>query len=181
MEDMLDKSLQGVVSIDTELASGTGFFTGASCLIVTNWHVVSEASQITIRTHSGIKRPAEIIAHSKAKDLALLRAPVRSCTTLTLQNTSPHLAEEVFVIGDPLGFSGSVSRGIVSRVGDYKGVHVLQLDASMNPGNSGGPVVNHHGEVVGVSTFSVTAEEGVGLNFATAASEVSNTFRYLLK
>jgi hypothetical protein len=179
LEDMVEQSMDGIVTVETDRGSGTGFFVGQRCSIVTNRHVVESASRISIITHSGLKKRAHVLARPHGKDLVLLRADVSGCAALTLADSRPRLAETVIAIGNPLDFRETVTSGIVSQIGVDSGVRVIQTDAAINHGNSGGPLLNRQGRVVGVNTFVIRGAQGI--SFAISADEVRDAFAAYLK
>lgn len=138
-------------------------------LIVTNWHVVANSKSVSIRTlnHENYL-VTNIVAYSVEGDLALLQtnAAAERYRSLEVANAFPEVGERVLVVGNPFGlFEGSLSDGIISSLRDFPHVgRVLQITAPVSPGNSGGPVVNMSGEVVGVVTFGL--KQGQNLNFA---------------
>jgi serine protease Do len=85
------------------------------------------------------------------------------------------IGQDVYAIGNPLGLTGTVTKGIVSAIRSASGRSYIQLDATINPGNSGGPLLDTDGAVIGVTTFKIRGIEG--LNFAIAAHEIKNTFQ----
>jgi S1-C subfamily serine protease len=171
LEGVLERTIQGVVAISTDDGFGTGFFV-QGCNIVTNFHVIDGATRIDVVTHDGARRRAVVVRHNAQKDLALLRVAVSQCVALPLEGNRAHLGEDVFAIGNPLGFSETVSRGIVSAVRHLGHANVIQVDAAVNPGNSGGPLINRQGRVLGVTTYQMADAENI--NFAIAISEVQN-------
>lgn len=163
------------------VSQGSGFFISADGHLVTNWHVVENAQTITIRLPSGIMLAAEKpIAVECAADLALFKASIRGfevpyLSLASIENTK--IGDDVFAVGNPLlSQSGSLteatlSDGIISGIREMgSGVTAIQTTAPVSPGNSGGPLLNDLGEVVGVITFGLT--EGQNLNFAVAALNV---------
>ena len=171
LEGVLERSIQGVVAISTDDGFGTGFFV-RGCDIVTNFHVIDGASRIEVVTHDGTRRNAVVVKHNAQKDLALLRMAVSQCVALPFEGSRVHLGEDVFAIGNPLGFSETVSRGIVSAVRNDGKANVIQIDAAVNPGNSGGPLINREGHVLGITTYKMAEAENI--NFAIAISEIQN-------
>jgi S1-C subfamily serine protease len=174
---VLERTLDGVLAIETDTgAEGSGFFVTPGCLVVTNAHVVEGSETIVLKTSSKRLFTAQVLAKDSGRDLALLRSNARVCTPLPLDNSNgPAVGQEVYAIGNPLGFSGTVTRGIVSALRqDSGGIQYVQLDATINPGNSGGPLISRTGTVLGVNTFKVRGFEG--LNFAVAAKEIKNAF-----
>ena len=109
------------------------------------------------------------------RDLAILTTNAPECFALELENTNAGIGTEVFAIGNPLGLEGTVTKGIVSATRTISsGIKYIQIDAGLNPGNSGGPLVNQRGRVLGVNTFKLKGYEG--LNFAVASDEVRAAF-----
>jgi serine protease Do len=124
----------------------------------------------------------KVLSQDADRDLALLSTNARSCTFLPLGDSkNAAIGNEIYAIGNPLGLSGTVTRGIISGLRSRSsGVSYIQIDASINPGNSGGPLLNQTGHVVGVTTFKVSGFEG--LNFAVASNEIGNAFgRFLAR
>lgn len=166
------------VAIETDQgASGAGFFAGQRCYVVTNEHVISGSSSIVVKTSQGRPYLGQVLAEDTKRDLAILSTNTPECSKLTFEETNPSVGTEVFAVGNPLGLQGTVTKGIVSAIRTID-VKYIQIDAGLNPGNSGGPLVNKDGKVLGVSTFKLKGYEG--LNFAVASSEVRAAFGRLL-
>jgi S1-C subfamily serine protease len=169
------QSLDKVVGIKAGGGTGTGFVAESSGLIFTNRHVVQSKPVVDINYADGTTTTANVIYRDREKDFAVLRptrASIRSALPLCYA-TYPKPGEEVFALGNPLGLANTVTRGIVSSVrrveGDFRsivpeGTTLIQTDAAVNPGNSGGPLLNSYGEVIGIVTFKRSS--GEGLNFA---------------
>lgn len=172
-----------VVSIDTHRAHGSGFFVSADGLILTNAHVVRGSRHITVTTYAGEKFPAAIIKIANWSDLALLRINAHSQIRFPFIKDNPDVGyiqqgEEVLAFGSPLGLVGTVTRGIVSawREKDVafgawvdNNIWVIQHDAAMALGNSGGPLLNMYGEWVGVNTLG--RADWAGFNFAVPSEQ----------
>jgi S1-C subfamily serine protease len=165
-----------VVSIITDTGtSGSGFFWTQKCMIVTNQHVVDGANTITVQSGSQGTLRGTILSEDRPRDLALLSVGVRQCQNLNLQRAPlPEIGQDVFAIGNPRGFSLSVTKGIVSAVRVLNEIQYIQIDAALNPGNSGGPLINGEGKVVGVATWAVKGSQG--LNFGIVAAEILAAF-----
>lgn len=143
---------------------GSAFVYDSDGLVLTNHHVVVDASEIRIVFKDGRDFPAEIIGADPPTDVAILRVAEHSLPALPLGNSDElRVGDWVLAIGNPFGLSHTVSAGIVSARGrtirDLEGLgdgtgyfDFLQTDASINPGNSGGPLIDIHGRVVGIST-----------------------------
>ena len=155
-------------------SSGSGFIITQDGYIVTNHHVVSGASSVTVTLHDGREYPATVVGSDSDYDVAVLKINATDLQPVTLGNSSNvNVGDSVLAIGNPLGeLTFSMSQGIVSccdRAINVDGTpfNMLQVDASINPGNSGGPLMNLYGEVVGIvsakySSYSDTTVEGLG-------------------
>lgn len=177
---MIDRALESTVAIETDTGEGSGFFVTPACLVVTNEHVVSGADTIILKTSTKRLFTAQVLARDTNRDLALLQTNARSCSALTLEDSGrAFVGQEIYAIGNPLGLSGTVTRGIISALRTASsGIGYIQLDATINHGNSGGPLVNKSGRVLGVTTFKLKGVEG--LNFAVASNEIRNAFSAFL-
>jgi S1-C subfamily serine protease len=155
---------------------GSGFvynFTG-QIVIVTNYHVVSDAINITITFANGNAYTATVLGSDPYAELAVLSAdaPQEEYKPLEIVSSSTlKVGDQVMVVGTPYGLAGSMSTGFVSSLGrtltaettgGYVIANVIQTTAPLNPGNSGGPVLNYHGQVVGIATAIVQDSQGVG-------------------
>jgi serine protease Do len=152
---------------------GSGFIIDASGIVVTNNHVISEADEITVILNDTTRLKAELIGKDQKTDIALLRVksdkPLKAVTFGDSDRL--RLGEWVIAIGNPFSLGGTVTAGIVSardrdiNSGPYD--NYIQTDASINRGNSGGPLFNLHGEVVGVNTAIISPSGGsIGIGFA---------------
>ncbi len=156
---------------------GSGFIIDPSGIIVTNHHVIDEADEITVRLQDDRELAAEVVGRDPKTDLAVLR--VQSDEPLPFlefgDSDKTRVGDWVIAIGNPFGFSSTVTAGIVSarkrdiRAGPYD--DFIQTDAAINKGNSGGPMLNLEGKVVGVNT-AITSPSGgsVGIGFAVPSS-----------
>jgi serine protease Do len=175
----------GVLRLDVETCDGTtvgtGFIVGPR-LVATVHHVVDGALSITLRRQSEIVGSASIIGSDPSKDLALLRtdAPIDG-HDFVFANRSPRLGEDVLALGFPLGLPLSLSKGTVSgtnrsvRIGGITRKHLVQTDAALNPGNSGGPLLEvSTGKVIGL--VDLKNESASGLGFAVSAANASPSF-----
>ena len=158
------------------LSSGTGCIINKSGIILTSSHVVEKASHIEVTTSKGETYKAEVIqSENQNKDLALLRIkPNKPLPTIKLGDSSiVKVGQKVLAIGNPFGFNGTLTTGIVSRI-DYER-NKIQTDAAINPGSSGGPILNANGEVIGISQSIFNPDNNksnIGIGFAVPANEV---------
>src|SRR5215468_7982990 len=152
---------------------GSGFIIDASGIVVTNNHVISEADEITVILNDGSRIKAELIGKDQKTDLALLRVKTdKQLKSVKFGNSdSLRLGEWVIAIGNPFSLGGTVTAGIVSarnrdiNSGPYD--NYIQTDAAINRGNSGGPLFNLEGEVVGINTAIISPSGGsIGIGFS---------------
>jgi S1-C subfamily serine protease len=175
----VEGAIEAVVSIETDAGrAGSGFFVSPACLVATNEHVISGADTIVLRTSAKKLLTGEVLSKDTERDLALLKTNARTCRVLAME-INPKVGQEVFAIGSPLGLSETVTRGIISAFRTTSSsVHYVQIDAALNPGNSGGPLITRKGAVVGVNTAGFKGAQG--LNFAVASSEIRSAFSTFL-
>jgi serine protease Do len=165
---------------------GSGFIIDASGIVVTNNHVIADADEINVIMNDGTKIKAEIVGVDKKTDLAVLRfKPPRSLTAVKFGDSDKlRLGEWVVAIGNPFSLGGTVTAGIVSAKnrdissGPYDSY--IQTDAAINRGNSGGPLFNLDGEVIGVNTLIISPSGGsIGIGFAVPSKTVAGVVQQL--
>ena len=163
---------------------GSGFIYNHSgqIIVITNYHVVQDAINVTVTFINGNSYNATVIGSDPYADLAVLltSAPESECKPLTIvSSASLNVGDPVIAVGNPYGLAGSMSTGIVSALGrtiteemsgGYPIANVIQMTAPINPGNSGGPLLNYQGQVVGITTAILSDSEGLG--FAIPSSTV---------
>jgi S1-C subfamily serine protease len=169
LEEMIDSVMASIVLVETTGGRGSAFYVERDTLI-TNVHVVQQDAYVTLRRMDGSSVSARVHTRAPAFDIAVLKVaqPSPSQPFLPMGSTAQlKPGQEVIVIGSALGtLQNSVSRGIVSGLRDSGGVTLVQSDAAANPGNSGGPMLDRSGRVVGILTAGYRGQEG--LNFAVA-------------
>ncbi len=165
---------------------GSGFVIDESGLVVTNNHVINEAEEITVVFNDGTRLKAELIGRDTKTDIALLKInPDKPLKFVKFGDSDKlRLGEWVIAIGNPFSLGGSVSAGIVSarnrdiQSGPYD--NYIQTDAAINRGNSGGPLFNLEGEVIGVNTAIISPSGGsIGIGFAVPSKVVTSVIDQL--
>ncbi len=162
---IIENEIKGVVTIKTDVSQGTGFLITDQGFVVTNYHVLSGARLANVHTYDNEAYSAELIGFNAVMDLALLKIG-GSFQSLDLGDSDDvKIGEKVLAIGNPLGLAFTVTEGIISAK-NRKGInnlpYYLQTDVSLNPGNSGGPLINTKGEVIGINNFKVSGAESLG-------------------
>ena len=174
VEPMLEKASVSVVAVGREGATiGTAWAVGPG-LFLSNAHVVSDGT-IYLQAANGRSHGVKDIVRDSKLDLALFKSTLQM-PSLRLAPRDAALGSEIYVLGNPFGKGLSVSRGIVGALpGALVDIDLMQLDVNVNPGNSGGPVVNVHGEVVGI--VSQSGPLGSGLGFAVPVETLRSWLR----
>jgi S1-C subfamily serine protease len=162
---IIENSIKAVVTIRTNVGQGTGFVISSEGYVVTNAHVLSGSRIIQVVDYQHNTLPAEFVGYDSEFDIALLKISEVN-EIIELENSNKvQVGEKVIAIGNPLGLQFSVSEGIVSaihREGPNEISAYIQTDAALNPGNSGGPLINKKGKVIGINNFKVGGGESLG-------------------
>lgn len=188
-EEFMDRRGEGGMPMTPPASLGSGFILDAAQgLIVTNNHVVKDADEVRVTLHDDTTLPAEIIARDDKIDLALLKVKTdKKLTAVKFGDSSKlRVGDWVLAIGNPFGLGGTVTAGIVSaqqrdiNAGPYD--DFIQTDASINRGNSGGPMFNLAGEVIGINTAIFSPSGGsVGIGFAIPSALAKPVIDQLVK
>jgi len=166
-------------------AQGSGFIISADGYVVTNHHVVENATEVSVTLDDGKTVPVTIVGTDKKTDLALLKIKQGGpYQYVEFSTTTPRVGDWVIAVGNPFGLGGTVTAGIVSARGRDIGAgpydDFLQIDAPVNRGNSGGPTFNTQGQVVGINTAIFSPSGGsVGIGFAVPAETVKTVIAAL--
>lgn len=181
-----EKINPAIVAIDAQIpngvSSGSGCIINKNGTILTSSHVIDRSNNIEVTVANGEKYEALIIdkIDGLSKDLALIKiSPKHPLKTVKLGDSSNiKVGQKVLAIGNPFGFQGTLTQGIVSRIDHRK--NKIQTDAAINPGSSGGPLVNTTGEVIGINQAIYNPDDNVsniGIGFAIPINEAKNLFK----
>lgn len=201
LADLFDKSDDGVVKVSVRKSTdstsgrslGSGFVYDVSGHIITNNHVVDGSQKITVTFLDGTSYHAKVVGTDPFTDLAVISVDVNPSLLHPLplgDSSNLRVGDQVAAIGNPFGLSGSMTSGIVSQLGrllstpgtaSFSIPDVIQIDAAVNPGNSGGPLLNMKGQVVGVTTAIQSATgEFAGIGFAVPSNTISKIVPVLI-
>ncbi|HLC29607.1 MAG TPA: trypsin-like peptidase domain-containing protein [Dehalococcoidia bacterium] len=181
------QALVSKAGAESEVSLGTGVVIDDSGTILSSLHVVQDAAEVRVTFADGSESEASVILRQRENDLAVLRPSVipDDLVPATLASSEAlRVGDEVFPVGNPFGISNSLSAGVVSGLGrHYKSpktgdtlTNLIQFDAAVNPGNSGGPLLNRDGEVVGIVTALLNPTEQdvfIGIGFAVTIETAS--------
>lgn len=176
MKEIIDLYREVVIQIATPYSTGTGFFLKDYDIIVTNEHVIKGCRNVVVGGKHFDKQIVSVLYVDPKYDLAFLQAPnIANIPNVTLEN-EVHLSEgdTVFAIGHPFGLKYTTTQGIVSNLNHFHNdLKYIQHDAALNPGNSGGPLINQRGKIEGVNTFIL--REGHSIGFALPTNYLLET------
>ena len=196
LQEIYEKNIPSVVSITSQTASGTSAGTGVivsdAGYLVTNYHVVRRAQSIDVKLTDERELTASLVGEDPVSDLAVLYIAADSLTPAQFGDSDTlRVGDSVVAIGDPLGVElrGTMTDGIVSAISrdvqvDGRTMNLIQTNAALNSGNSGGPLINSMGQVIGINTMKIGAfadSSGVeGLGFAIPSATVQEIVNQLL-
>jgi serine protease DegQ len=195
--DIVDEVSPSVVALEIQATAagqpvqgvGSGVIYDADGIIVTNAHVVAEASEVVVLLASGERLPAEVVAADARSDLAVVRVDASGLPAAVFADELPDVGDVAIAMGNPLGLENSVTAGIVSGVersipvdGATILTGLIQTDASISPGNSGGALVDGAGRVIAINVGKAATVQGAeGLGFAVPATTVRRAVPQLLE
>lgn len=182
--ELYNTSRNSVVGIDTNTGSGSGWVYDMNGHIITNNHVIEDASWIQVTFQSGMVFQATLVGRDPYSDMAVLKINARQEPLYPLgiaESSKLLVGETVIAIGNPFGLDNTMTAGIISATGrqmstvnNYAIVDVIQTDAAINPGNSGGPLLNTRGELVGMNTAIISnSNDFSGIGFAIPSDTIT--------
>lgn len=174
---IVNRAIEGTVLIKSGNSEGAGAIINSSGFIITCNHVIKDKSDIQIELNNKKKIKATLIESDKNRDIALLKIELNNLPALRIgdSDNSIKVGDNVFAIGSPFGLRNSITKGIVSnlstKINKFK---FIQTDAKVNPGNSGGPLINETGEIIGLINSKISKAEG--LSFAVPINSFKDFF-----
>ncbi len=162
---IIEDAIKSVVTIRTDVGQGTGFIISEEGFMITNAHILSGGQQIESLNYEQERMETSFVGYDLDSDLALLKVNGNFKPLKLANSNEVQIGERVIAIGNPLGLQFSVSQGIVSaihREGPNAIGKYIQTDTALNPGNSGGPLINTDGEVIGINNFKIGDSENLG-------------------
>lgn len=173
--DIIEQVLPAVVSINTNGGIGSGAVFSQDGYIITNKHVATGSSTVTVKTFDKKQYTANVIGESATKDIAVIKINANNIPFLSFANSdNVKVGESVIALGSPGGLDFTVTEGIISATNRIiNTVNHLQTDVPINPGNSGSPLVNKAGQVVGINTMKVQGFEGVGFSITSNEAQAA--------
>lgn len=181
-------SIYGDLNKEVEQGSGSGVILSSDGYIVTNNHVIENATAISVILNNGKEYSARLIGKDPTTDLAVIKIDAQNLTYAQVGNSSSlRVGETAIAIGNPLGqeFAGTTTKGIISGLNrsvtiDDKTLNLIQTDAAINPGNSGGALVDEYGYLIGINTAKISSTTLEGLGFAIPIDEAKPIIQDLM-
>ncbi len=178
----------GNLDDEIEQSSGSGVILSSDGYIVTNNHVVENATRLTVILNTGAEYTAKLVGKDPSTDLAVIKIDAENLVFAQMGSSSSlRVGETAVAIGNPLGqeFAGTTTQGIISGLNrsvtvDNKTMNLIQTDAAINPGNSGGALVNECGALIGINTVKISSETLEGLGFAIPIDEAKPVIQELI-
>ena len=179
----IDKCITATTTIKTESGFGSGFIISNNGYILTNYHVIKDEQHPTITLSNGISLKAKVIRSNQETDVALLKIELEGLPTIKINTNANYKAgNEIFVIGTPenISLGQTLTKGIISGIRkDHE--EIIQIDASVNRGNSGGPLLNKNNEAIGIVTAKLIGVGTEGIGFAIPTIEALKVLSIQIK
>ncbi len=168
LDGRINSTLSAIVTVRVSGGHGSGFAISEDGYILTNAHVVGDTTRIPIKLSNGLEVEGRVLSVNEHRDVALIKAPIRIPWALPIRKTLAKRLEKVFVVGSPIdaALQSTVTTGIISAIREREsGLIFIQSDVAISPGNSGGPMLDEYGNVIGISVSGVVADRAQNLNF----------------
>ncbi len=187
--DALLRTFFGLADRTTSSPSqmGSGIIVSKKGHIITNWHVIKDAAEVTVELSDGRSFQATLLGFDERADIAILKIDAEGLTPIAFGDSDQvQVGQNVMAIGNPFGLEETVTQGIISAKGRRamsEATHeFFQTSALINPGNSGGPLVNIYGEVIGINNFIISRSGGAeGLGFAIPSNVARRTYNDIMQ
>lgn len=182
MKEMIEKYKDIVIQIATPYSLGTGFYLQEEQLIVTNEHVVRDNKEVVIDGNLIDQQLAKILFIDKELDIAFIKAPDSTSIpkAILCDDKEVKSGDVVMAVGHPFGLKYSATKGIISNpLAKQNETYFIQHDAALNPGNSGGPLLNENGQILGINTFGM--RNGNSIGFALPVAKLSESIDNFLE
>jgi S1-C subfamily serine protease len=176
-EKIYSRTLPSVLTLRVESKNGdryvgTAFLALKEGVAVTAWHVIYDAAKVTAKFSDGVNCDvAGFIDYDETKDIAIIPIDSKERPLLSVAGAKPMIGMKTYVIGSPKGYEFSIGDGLLSQIQKVDGFSQYQVSCPFSPGNSGGPILNNRGEVMGIAAW--TRNGAQNLNFATPATETA--------
>ena len=154
-----EKLRSAVVTLKTATGQGSGFYVDRAGYILTDYHVVAGSKTAKVKLTNGDQLIAEVVRYDAKRDVALLKTQEVDVAPLAIRRSAPEIGEDVYAIGTPLGMESTITRGLLSAIRQFNGQRLLQSDVLITHGNSGGPLLDASGAVIGLSESSLARDE----------------------
>ena len=178
--DLFFRAKRSVVQVRTSSSLGAVIVLAEGGLVATNAHVVQEEAVVTLETVEGEQVPGDVLTADVSQDLAMVRAQASNIDWSVIGPHSgdrPRVGSTVFLIGHPLGLGWTVTRGMISGERDIGGAPAIQIDAGISPGNSGGPVLDEDGDLVGIVMSKLQGGGAESIAFARPVASLDALLR----
>ena len=166
---------------------GSGMIVSSEGYIVTNWHVVKGAAEVSVQLNDGRMLPAQIAGADQRSDIAILKINAEGLTPITFGDSEQvRVGQMVFAVGNPFGLQETVTQGIISAKGrrtvSEAANEFFQTSTTINPGNSGGPLIDIHGRVIGINNFIISRSGGSeGISFAIPSNVARRVYEDIIQ
>ncbi len=173
IESRVERVLSSVATIRVGQGHGSGFFVSRDGYLLTNSHVAGDAKKVSIVLNNGLEVVGDVVRNIKSRDIALIKVGLRVQEALPVRTKPAKKLERVYVVGTPMkeSLSSTITAGIVSGFRNEHGWRFLQADAPVSPGNSGGPLIDQNGNVLGVSVAKLMGEGAEGISLFIPISD----------